>query len=128
MSTFTKIVAGAAAGALVAAAAIVAGAPQVLAATGPPQPYHEPSGGIGFPYFAIAAVAVIAGIAIWQGIKDAEKKKQAQEEKNRELEEVREFEEYFGGTSEEPETAASSVEEPGGEAPEPAPAGEPDGR
>ncbi len=74
---------------------IVAGAPAASAATGPPQPYEEPSTGIAVPIFGLIAIAGIATVAIWQGVKDAKKKKQAQREKEEELTEQEKFEEYF---------------------------------
>jgi hypothetical protein len=74
---------------------VVAGAPAASAATGPPQPYEEPSEGLSVPVFGLIAIAGIATIAIWQGVKDAKKKKETQLKKEEELQEQEEFEEYF---------------------------------
>lgn len=74
---------------------VVAGAPAAWAATGPPQPYEEPSEGLSVPVFGLIAIAGIATIAIWQGVKDAKKKKEAERKKEEELQEEEEFDEYF---------------------------------
>ncbi len=87
---------------------MVAGAPAASAATGPPQPYEEPSEGIAVPIFGLIAVAGIATIAIWQGIKDSQKKKQAQREKEEELMEQEEFEEYFDFGPDEPDAVEAA--------------------
>jgi hypothetical protein len=87
---------------------VVAGAPAASAATGPPQPYEEPSEGIAVPIFGLIAVAGIATIAIWQGVKDSQKKKQAQREKEEELAEQEKFEEYFDFGPDEPGAAEAA--------------------
>lgn len=87
---------------------IVAGAPAASAATGPPQPYEEPSEGIAVPIFGLIAIAGIATVAIWQGVKDAKKKKQAHREKEEELTEQEKFEEYFDFGPEEPDAAEAA--------------------
>jgi hypothetical protein len=90
---------------------IVAGAPAASAATGPPQPYEEPSESIAVPIFGLIAIAGIATVAIWQGVKDSNKKTQAQREKEEELTEQEEFEEYFDFGPEEPDTAEAANSE-----------------
>lgn len=87
---------------------IVAGAPAASAATGPPQPYEEPSEGIAVPIFGLIAIAGIATVAIWQGVKDAKKKKHAQREKEEELTEQEKFEEYFDFGPEELDAAEAA--------------------
>ncbi len=87
---------------------IVAGAPAASAATGPPQPYEEPSEGIAVPIFGLIAIAGIATVAIWQGVKDAKKKKQVQREKEEELTEQEKFEEYFDFGPEELDAAEAA--------------------
>jgi hypothetical protein len=87
---------------LAAGGLVLTGATPASAATGPPQPYNEPSEGISVPIFGLIAIAGIATIAIWQGVRDAKKKKEAQQEKEQELEEQEEFEEYFDFGSAEP--------------------------
>ncbi len=96
------------------------GAAPASAATGPPQPYEEPSEGIAVPVFGLIAIAGIATIAIWQGINDAKKKKEAQKEKEQELQEQEEFEEYFDFAPVEPEASGTSDAEDATSAVEPA--------
>ena len=95
MFSIKSIIAYATAASLAAGGFIATGAPAALAATGPPQPYDEPSEGISVPIFGLIAIGGIAAIAIWQGINDAKKKKQTQLEEEQEIKEVEEFEEYF---------------------------------
>ncbi len=95
MLRIQRVLAYVAAASLATGGFIVSGAPAALAATGPPQPYEEPSEGISVPVFGLIAIGGIAAIAIWQGINDAKKKKQADVEKEQEVKEAEEFEEYF---------------------------------
>jgi hypothetical protein len=103
-----KTITVAAAICLAAGGLVLTGAPAASAATGPPQPYEEPSEGVGVPIFGLIAIAGIATVAIWQGIRDAKKKKEAQQEKEQELEEQEEFEEYFDFGSAEPEAPGTA--------------------
>lgn len=117
MFSIKRVLASGLAVSLVAAGVITTGAPAAWAATGPPQPYEEDEGGIGFPIYALIGVAAIATIAIWQGINDSKKKKQAEREKEQEIEETGEYEEYFEFSPEAPE-GESRAEEPAAEEPE----------
>lgn len=117
MFSIKRVLASGLAVSLVAAGVIATGAPAAWAATGPPQPYQEDEGGIGFPIYALIGVAAIATIAIWQGINDAKKKKQAELEKEQEIEETGEYEEYFEFSEEVPE-GESRVADPAAEEPE----------
>jgi hypothetical protein len=110
MSFIKRITSYAAAASLVAGL-ILAGAPAARAESGP-QPYEEPSEGIGVPIFGLIAVAGIATVAIWQGINDSKKKKQAEMQKEEESEEMEEYEEYFEFEPEEAEESETrSVDE-----------------
>jgi 3-hydroxy-3-methylglutaryl CoA synthase len=107
-----------AAASLGVAGLILAGAPAARAETGPPEPYEEPSEGIGVPIFGLLAIAGIATVAIWQGINDAKKKKQAEEQKIEEEQEMEEYEEYFEFESEEAEESETRAPDEPAEADE----------